>query len=103
MPNFNYKSVWQSPNELGKSLSGFLPNITGEAGEQLSYQSTNDTNGTGAILETRAYAAQSFWSGVDNASAYTLNFNASRISAVYQDGQTQVVPASNCVLFCIRY
>lgn len=95
--------MWQDPNELGKSFHGYLPNITGEAQRQLTYSSTSSTNGTGAILETRTGAAQGFWQNTDNASKYTLNFNASRSSDVYQNGQTQVVPAAVCIKFYIKY
>ena len=95
--------MWQEPNELGKSFHGYLPNITGEAHDHLTYDSTSATNGTGAILEIRTGAAQGFWENIDNASRYTLNFNASRSSDVYQNGQTQVVPAAVCIKFYIKY
>ena len=95
--------MWQDPNELGKSFHGYLPNITGEAQGQLTYNSTSATNGTEDILETITGAAQGFWQNIDNASKYTFNFNASRSSDVYQNDQTQVVLAAVCIQFYIKY
>lgn len=103
LPNFNYKSVWQDPNRTSQSTRGELPNITGVAQGHTSYAGAGAANGSGAILETRTAAAQTFWAGVDNASTYSLDFNASRSSTIYRDGQTQVVPAAVCILFCIKY
>lgn len=83
MPNFNYKSVWQDPNLTCQSFKGELPNITGVAQGHISFAGTGATNGSGAILETRTAAAQTFWYGVDNSSTYSLDFNDSRSSTIY--------------------
>ena len=95
VPNFNSKSVWQDPAiAVGTSTAGHLPNITGAAGQNGYYGAIS-----GAFYAEGA-AGSSPNTGGSTAQIY---FNASRSSSVYQDGQTQVVPASNMVLFCIRY
>ena len=102
MPNFNYKSVWQDPNYLGISFAGYLPNITGRA-------YTNDNQG---IFLNSAFSGSfygdtlggTFNTGTSSSGfAKGFNFDASRSSSVYQNGQTQVVPAAVCIKFYIKY
>lgn len=102
LPNFNYKSVWQDPNYFGISFAGSLPNITARA-----YTNNNQ----GAFLNS-AFSGSFYGDtlgGTFNAGttasgfAKGFNFDASRSSSVYQNGQTQVVPASVCIKFYIKY
>ena len=102
LPNFNYKSVWQDPNYLGISFAGYLPNITGRA-------YTNENQG---IFLNSAFSGSfygdtlggTFNAGTSSSGfAKGFNFDASRSSSVYQNGQTQVVPAAVCIKFYIKY
>ena len=94
--------MWQDPNYLGTSFAGFLPNITGRA-------YTNDNQG---IFFNSAFSSSfygdtlggTFNAGIAGANmAKGFNFDASRSSSVYQNGQTQVVPAAVCIKFYIKY
>ena len=93
LPNFNYKSIWQDPNELGKSIHGFLPNITGS-----NLVQANNTSGCFYGLQN-ANVITAAGTGINWGTA----FDASRCSSVYQNGQTQVVPAAVCITFYIKY
>lgn len=98
MPNFNYKSVWQDqPNTVGASIAGSLPNITGQVGR---FNALDNSNASGCFGRIQYNAGGGYHAlTVTN----DIDFNAARSSSIYQDGQTQVVPAANIVLFCIRY
>ena len=101
VPNFNYKSVWQDPNiTVGTPIAGMVPNIRGTI--------TGRDSGTGSAQNAYSgafYPLNNVEYRISNGrlNSYTGGFDASRSSSVYQDGQTQVVPAANMVLFCIRY
>nr|DAP34784.1 MAG TPA: tail collar fiber protein [Caudoviricetes sp.] len=98
VPNFNYKSVWQDQtNTVGTSIVGSLPNITGKVGRFNELDGSNASGCFGRIPYDAGGGYHALTKTTD------IDFNASRSSSVYQDGQTQVVPAANIVLFCIRY
>ncbi len=98
VPNFNNKSVWQdTTNTVGTSIAGALPNITGLVGR---FNELGGSNASGCF-ERIPYGSGGGYHALT--ASNDIDFNASRSSSIYQDGQTQVVPAANIVLFCIRY
>ena len=85
--------MWQDPNELGTSIHGFLPNITGS-----NLVQANNTSGCFYGLQNANVITEA-GSGISWGTAADV----SRSSSVYQTGQTQVVPASICIKFYIKY
>ena len=71
-----------------------LPNITGSTGGCVG-----NVAPSGAFTQGGQYGTAGGGSG----KFYQNNFNASRSSALYVDGSTQVRAASVFVAFCIKY
>lgn len=100
MPNFYEKTVWQSySQQVGKSVAGYLPNIYGSTGYEI---------GSPVLPISGAFStsSQTFENGRVFAQIWTFActfFDAQNCSEVYTPGQTYVVPASNMILFCIKY
>lgn len=93
IPNFNYKSVWQDPNNLGVTTNGSVPNITGS-----NVFGLTNANGSFRHIGSSGYYAY------DHGGTFPIvNFDASRSSGIYTNGQTQVVPAAVVINFLIKY
>ena len=87
--------VYDSGSAIGATSDGKLPNITG------GFRWCNGQDGWGAF-GTGAFGG-SYGQGSWHGDWHGTDFDASRSSAVYTDGQISVVPANVKCFWCIKY
>lgn len=100
LPDFTGRvPVYDSGSAIGATSDGKLPNITGEFYVDGNNGPSNFSGAFSAGSGIYSYRNRNS----DHATLAKIQFNANNVSAVYNDGQTSVVPANVNCFWCIKY
>lgn len=99
LPNLDDRlPVYDSVATIGDTTNGKAPNITGWFNTNGAYQSWDSVLFTGVETGNNSHG----WSGSGTQNT-KFNFDASKVSPVFDSSATGITPAGTFVLWCIKF